>query len=90
MLFAHLLGPDGQRVAQVDLPYPTSSWRAGYYATTDLPLALPANVSPGIYRLVIGLYDPSNGQRLRLRANAPIDPALDGPDALVLTEVRVP
>jgi 4-amino-4-deoxy-L-arabinose transferase-like glycosyltransferase len=90
VLFAHLIGPDGRRVAQVDLPYPTSGWRAGHYATTDLPLALPADALAGTYRLVIGLYDPSNGQRLRLRASAPIDPALDGPDALVLTEVRVP
>ena len=90
MLFAHLIGPDGRRVAQVDLPYPTSGWRAGHYATTDLPLALPADAPAGTYRLVIGLYDPSNGQRLALRASAPIDPALDGPDALVLTEVRVP
>ncbi len=89
MLFAHLIGSDGRRVAQADLPYPTSGWRAGHYATTDLPLALPADVPAGTYRLVIGLYDPSNGQRLALHAGAPIDPALDGPDALVLTAVRV-
>lgn len=89
MLFAHLLGPDGKRVAQVDLPYPTSGWRAGRYPTTDLPLALPADAPAGTYRLVIGLYDPSNGQRLALHAAAPLDPALDGPDALLLTEVRV-
>ncbi len=89
MLFAHLIGSDGRRVAQVDLPYPTSGWRVGHYATTDLPLALPADVPAGTYRLVIGLYDPSNSQRLVLRATAPIDPALDGPDALVLTELRV-
>jgi hypothetical protein len=89
MLFAHLIGPDGRRVAQVDLPYSTSNWRAGRYATTDLPIALPADAPAGSYRLAIGLYDPSNGQRLALRASAPIDPALDGPDALVLTEVRV-
>jgi hypothetical protein len=89
-LFAHLIGPDGQRVAQVDLPYPTSSWRVGRYATTELPLALPADAPAGTYRLVIGLYNPSNGQRLALHSSAPVDPALDGPDALVLTEVRVP
>jgi hypothetical protein len=90
MLFAHLIGADGRRVAQVDLPYPTSGWRAGHYVTTDLPLALPADAPAGSYRLVIGLYDPVSGQRLALRAGEPIDPALDGPDALVLTEVRIP
>jgi len=89
MLFAHLIDPDGRRVAQVDLPYPTSGWRPGYYTTTDLPLTLPVDMPGGIYRLVIGLYDPSNGQRLALRAAAPIDSALDGPDALMLTEVQI-
>jgi 4-amino-4-deoxy-L-arabinose transferase-like glycosyltransferase len=89
MLFAHLISPDGRRVAQVDLPYSTSGWRAGRYVTTDLPIALPADAPAGSYRLAIGLYDPSNGQRLALRASSPIDPALDGPDALILTEVRV-
>jgi len=90
MLFAHLIAADGRRVAQVDLPYPTASWRAGRYAATDLPLTVPADAPAGSYQLVIGLYDPANGQRLALRAGAPIDPALDGPDALVLAEVRVP
>jgi 4-amino-4-deoxy-L-arabinose transferase-like glycosyltransferase len=89
-LFAHLIGPDGRRVAQADLPFPTSSWRAGRYPITDLPLPLPADVPAGTYRLVIGLYDPSNGRRLALRATPPPDPALDGPDALVLTEIKVP
>jgi 4-amino-4-deoxy-L-arabinose transferase-like glycosyltransferase len=88
-LFAHLIGADGERIAQVDLPYPTSGWRAGRFETTDLPLTLPAGAPAGTYRLVIGLYDPASGQRLALRAAEPIDPALDGPDALVLTEVRV-
>jgi 4-amino-4-deoxy-L-arabinose transferase-like glycosyltransferase len=89
MLFAHLIDASGQRVAQVDLPYATSGWRPGHYAATDLPLALPPDLSAGTYRLVIGLYDAATGQRLALRAEAPIDPVLDGPDALVLTEVRV-
>jgi 4-amino-4-deoxy-L-arabinose transferase-like glycosyltransferase len=89
MLFAHLIGAGGQRVAQVDIPYPTSGWRPGRYVTTDLPLALPADAPAGAYQLVIGLYDPANGRRLALRTGAPIDPALDGPDALVLTRVQI-
>ena len=90
MLFAHLIGLDGQRVAQVDLPYPTSSWRVGHYVTTELPLALPVDAPAGNYRLVIGLYDLSTGQRLALRSSAPADPALDGPDALLLTTIKLP
>jgi hypothetical protein len=90
MLFAHLIDASGRRVAQVDLQYATSSWRPGRFAATDLPLPVPADAPAGMYRLVIGRYDPASGQRLALRAGAPTDPALDGPDALVLAEVRIP
>ncbi|HEU5100317.1 MAG TPA: glycosyl transferase, partial [Roseiflexaceae bacterium] len=90
MLFAHLIDAGGQRVAQADLPYPTSGWRPGRFATTDLPLPIPADAPAGAYRLVIGLYDPAGGQRLPLRAAATLDPAIDGPDALLLSEVRIP
>ena len=88
-LFAHLIGPDGRRYAQADLPYPTSQWRPGRYVTTELPLAIPAEAPPGAYRLVIGIYDPAGGQRLPLAADGPLDPALDGPDALLLTELEL-
>jgi 4-amino-4-deoxy-L-arabinose transferase-like glycosyltransferase len=88
-LFAHLIGPDGRRYAQADLPYPTSQWRPGRYVTTELPLAVPAEAPPGAYRLVIGMYDPAGGQRLPLAADGPIDPALDGPDALPLAELEL-
>jgi hypothetical protein len=88
-VFAHLIGADGRRYAQSDLPYPTSNWGAYRYVTSDLALGLPADLPPGTYRLVIGLYDPQNGQRLPLQSATPVDPALDGPDALVLTDVRV-
>jgi hypothetical protein len=87
-LFAHLIGPDGQRYAQTDLPYPTSRWGARRYVTTDLLIELPAGAPPGPYRLVIGLYDPVSLQRLPLVAPEPSDPALDGPDALLLTQLR--
>lgn len=54
-----------------------------------LALPLPAGLPSGEYRLVIGLYDPQNGQRLPLQSAAAAAPALDGPDALVLTIVQV-
>jgi hypothetical protein len=85
VLFAHLIGPDGQRVAQVDIPYPVSAWQPGRYERTEVPLALPADAPAGQYRLMIGLYDPATGQRLPL-GSAAADPALNGPDALLLTE----
>jgi len=88
-MFAHLIGADGRRYAQSDLPYPTSTWGAYRYVTSDLAIGLPAELPAGTYQLVIGLYDPQTGQRLPLRSSALVDPALDGPDALVLTGVRV-
>jgi hypothetical protein len=89
MLFVHLIGPDGQRWAQVDLPQPTTTWQPGRYTLSDVPLAIPAGTPPGIYRLVVGLYDLQSGQRLPLLADRPVDPALDGPNALVLTTITV-
>ncbi|HEU4326206.1 MAG TPA: glycosyltransferase family 39 protein [Roseiflexaceae bacterium] len=88
MLFAHLLDADGRRYAQVDLPYPTAGWQPGCYQRTELLLPLPADLPPGPYRLTVGLYAPGTGQRLGVRGAA-IDPALDGPDALVLDELEI-
>jgi 4-amino-4-deoxy-L-arabinose transferase-like glycosyltransferase len=89
MLFAHLLAPDGQRVAQVDLPLPSSGWTPGRYQATELPIAVPADAPPGVYRLAIGLYEPPGGPRLPLTAAATLDSAIDGPDALMLAEIEL-
>jgi hypothetical protein len=86
-LFAHLIGPDGQRYAQVDIPYRTSTWQPGRYVNTELPLDIPASAPPGSYRLLIGLYDPATAQRLPLSTAAAADLALSGPDALLLAVV---
>jgi 4-amino-4-deoxy-L-arabinose transferase-like glycosyltransferase len=89
MLFAHLLAPDGRRVAQVDLPLPSSDWTPGRYQATELPIGVPADVPPGRYHLAIGLYEPPGGPRLPLTAAAALDPAVDGPDALMLAEIEL-
>jgi hypothetical protein len=88
-LFAHLIGADGKRYTQVDIPYPTSSWGAQQFVTTDLPLELPADVPAGRYRLTIGLYDPASGQRVTLTTTERLDPAVDGPNALPLLKTRL-
>jgi 4-amino-4-deoxy-L-arabinose transferase-like glycosyltransferase len=67
-LFAHLIGPDGQRYAQIDQPYRTSQWAPGRFATTELPIALPQTAPAGTYQLLIGLYNQENGQRLAVAA----------------------
>ncbi len=86
VLFAHVLAADGRRLAQVDLPYPTSQWQPGRYQATELPLAIPADAPTGALRLVIGLYDAASGQRLPLHEADALDPAIDGPDALLLLQ----
>jgi hypothetical protein len=86
-LFVHVIGPGGQRYLQLDLPYPTSTWPAHRFQTTDLPLALPADTPPGRYDVIVGLYDPATGQRLPVQAADATDPALDGPNAILLTRI---
>jgi hypothetical protein len=85
-LFAHLLGPGGQRYAQIDLPYPTSQWLPGSFAASELPIALPPDAPAGRYQLLIGLYDQASGQRLQMAADQPGQPVAGEPDAFVLTE----
>ncbi len=86
-LFVHVVDERGQRVAQLDLPHPTSTWPVGRYVPLEIPLELPAQT--GTYRILIGWYDPTTEQRLPLVGGTPADPALSGTDALVLAEVQV-
>lgn len=92
-LFVHLLAPNGQRVAQVDVPldqglFPT--WQAGQQFGSPLPIGLPADLPPARYRIVLGLYDPASGVRLPLRTGTPLDPAINGADVLELTQIMLP
>ena len=88
MMFAHLIGSDGVRYAQIDLPFPPDQAGRRYH-TQDLPLTIPADVPPGQYSLVIGLYNPIDGQRLPLTSPAAAAPALDGPHALLLDQIML-
>jgi hypothetical protein len=88
-LFAHLLGADGNRYAQADLPYPIDRWDADEYLTTEIMVPLPAELAAGKYQLVIGLYDPATGHRLPLDAPMQQRSVLDGPDGLVLMQVSL-
>jgi 4-amino-4-deoxy-L-arabinose transferase-like glycosyltransferase len=88
-LFAHLIGPGNQRYAQLDVPYPTSQWAPGRFATTELPIALPPDAPIGGYRLLVGLYDQPTGQRLPLTTTVPGAVAAGEVDAFVLTQFDV-
>ncbi|GAB4207686.1 MAG: hypothetical protein OHK0022_36250 [Roseiflexaceae bacterium] len=88
-LFAHLIGPDGQRYAQFDLPYNTSTWEPGRFVQTHIPLTLPADGPEGTYQLFIGLYEPATGQRLPISTPNGLGSALDGPNALPVMELQL-
>lgn len=72
-VFVHLLDGAGEKVAQRDgMPVqwlrPTSTWLPGEQITDRYGFALPQNLPPGDYTIVVGLYDPVTGQRLPVSA----------------------
>ena len=76
-LFVHVYDAAGQRVAQRDLPlrygdYPTSRWQPGELVIDRADMPLPA-LSPGTYRLLIGLYDAETGATLPTEDGAPVE-----------------
>lgn len=88
--FVHVLAPDGQRVAQVDAPLDQgmfATWQAGQQFDGALPIVLPPDLPPGIYRVAFGVYRPEGG-RLPLQGGERLPDALAGPDALLLTTFR--
>ncbi|MDQ2998313.1 MAG: hypothetical protein M3R61_14845, partial [Chloroflexota bacterium] len=65
-IFVHVLNAAGQTVAQRDAPpwqgrFPTSSWEQGTLIVDLNDLALPAELPPGDYSLVVGMFDPATG-----------------------------
>jgi hypothetical protein len=68
-VFTQLIGPDGQVWAQQDNPpqggrYPTTAWAVNDRVVDRYQLRLPEVAPPGQYRLLVGMYDPTTGQRL--------------------------
>jgi hypothetical protein len=71
-VFVHLLGPDGQVLAQSDaMPvgwtYPTSRWQPGETVRDEHLFAVDSATPRGDYWLAVGLYDPQTGERLPAR-----------------------
>jgi 4-amino-4-deoxy-L-arabinose transferase-like glycosyltransferase len=90
-VFLHLLGPDGERYAQHDDPplrgiQPMTHWQAGEVLPDRRLLELPVDMSPGRYRLEVGLYELTTGHRLPV---ADADGTGSG-DVLTLDYVRIP
>jgi hypothetical protein len=88
-VFLHLLDDAGQLVAQTDSEprdglMPTTIWAPGEIVVDRDGVLLPADLPPGRYTLVTGLYHLVGGDRLPVASG----PALGG-DRLILGEVTV-
>lgn len=75
-VFLHLVGPDGQVVAQADGQplngdYPTSLWRRPCQVEGLRTLHLPSDLPAGTYQVVMGLYNLADPALPRAQAAAP-------------------
>lgn len=85
--FVHVLDANGRRVAQFDTAIDDglfAEWQAGQQFGTELPIALPANLPPGEYHVVLGLYTPADGARIPLTHGTPLPESVAGPHAIRL------
>lgn len=69
-VFVHLIGPEGLVAQHDSLPdsgaAPTSTWQVGEVIKDDVELLIPADVTPGEYRLIVGLYELPLCRRLHM------------------------
>ena len=87
-VYNHLLDAEGKIVAQVDLVplwddrRPTNTWDDPdeIMLGREFILSLPADLPPGAYQLISGLYDPLTWQRLL---------AADFSDGIDIAEIKV-
>ena len=79
-VFVHLVGESRSPVAQDDgLGSPSRGWVTGDLLVQKHVLPLPADLSPGLYKLQLGLYNAPAGSRL----------SVAGVDRLLLPPVEV-
>lgn len=80
---------DGRLWGQWDGPlgqwHPATAWQPGEHIRDDIPLRVGADAAPGIYRLIVAVYDPATGARLAVQS--PEGTALG--DFLDLGEIEV-
>jgi hypothetical protein len=90
-VFVHLYDPSSEEIlTQWDArplsgAYPTSWWREGEVIADKIALDL-TDLSPGTYRLEVGLYDPSTSERLPV---ATTSQAADPSGRLALREINI-
>lgn len=72
-VFVHLLNEAGEKIMQrdgqpVQWLRPTSVWQPGDQIIDRYGFLVPADLPPGNYTIIVGLYDPVTGQRLPVSA----------------------
>jgi hypothetical protein len=77
-VFVHVLGSDGQLLAQDDsLPinwsYPTTYWQPGEFIRDEHLLTMDSSVPRGDYVLSVGIYNASSGERAVVRDAAGVE-----------------
>lgn len=68
-VFVQLLDERNQVVAQRDAPpgeSPTAAWQPGERIIDNHGVLAPHGTAPGDYRLILGMYNPETGERLRV------------------------
>lgn len=88
-VFVHVVGADDRPVFQSDrLPLsallPMTRWQPSEVLRDAHAMVAPADLSPGVYRVLVGVYDPATGRRLPAYRS---DRALG--EAMLLGEVEV-
>jgi hypothetical protein len=78
-VFTQLIGPDGQVWAQWDNPpqagrYPTTAWSHNDKVIDRYTLTLKEGAPTGGYRLLVGMYNSSTGERLPVAINGTHQP----------------
>jgi 4-amino-4-deoxy-L-arabinose transferase-like glycosyltransferase len=88
-VFVHVRDAKGANIAQRDSQplggdYPTHQWRAGETVIDPYCIDLPADLPPGEYRIVVGMY------RLETLERLPVAGDTSGENAVILGEVHLP
>jgi hypothetical protein len=65
VFFTHVLSQEEDILAQRDaLDAPSWSWQTGDKILQVHQVSIPVDISPGIYQVVVGIYDGQTGRRL--------------------------
>ncbi len=88
-VFVHVRDAKGANAAQRDSQplggdYPTHQWRAGETVIDPHRIDLPADLPPGEYRIVVGMY------RLETLERLPVAGDTSGENAVILGKVHLP